>query len=187
MPKGSEFERTIAKYLTNWLTGQRKEYYFWRTPASGALSTIAEQQGMTGDIISVKDEARILTDVFSIELKTGYPQASIDKHLKDNKNNQIQDFWEQSCKDADRAKKFPMLIYRKKGMKPWVGISRQFFEEFEMDRVYASSNHLSHLAYITLSWGMEDGKMIMNDVLMLFDMDQFFAVVTPEILTEWQK
>ncbi len=26
--KGGQWERDVAKFLTNWLTGQSKEYYF---------------------------------------------------------------------------------------------------------------------------------------------------------------
>jgi len=72
--KGSSFEREIAKFFTNWLTGQSKEYYFWRSPSSGAVSTISQANGeISGDIIALKPEGGVLTGKWSVEIKTGYP------------------------------------------------------------------------------------------------------------------
>ena len=121
--KGSAFERLISHKLSLWLTGQDKEYYFYRSPSSGAVATMNEQNGeITGDIIAIKPEARVLTSKFSIECKDGYPDADFMKLFKNNKNDTIQDFWAQCIKDARTADKQGMLIFRKKGMPILVGI-----------------------------------------------------------------
>lgn len=47
---------------------------------------------ISGDIIAVKPEAQFFTKFFSIELKKGYPNASFDLVLKNNKEDEIRDF-----------------------------------------------------------------------------------------------
>lgn len=121
--KGSAFEREVARKLTVWLTGQDKEYFFYRSPSSGAVATINEMNGdISGDIIAVKPEARALTSIFSIECKDGYPDAEIMKIFKNNKNDIIQEFWKQCITDARKANKQGMLIFKKKGFPIIVGI-----------------------------------------------------------------
>ncbi|MFW6015003.1 MAG: hypothetical protein ACOCRK_01040 [bacterium] len=45
-----------------------------------------------GDIYSIREEGKFLTDLFVIECKSGYKEASIDKHLKYNNSDDIRDF-----------------------------------------------------------------------------------------------
>lgn len=121
--KGGEFERQISKYLTKWFTGKDKPYAFWRTPGSGSLCTIHEENvELSGDIRSIIPEANFLTSVFNIELKTGYPGTSFWQHFSDTKTFKIREFWEQSVRDGRKANKLPMVIYRKKGKKPLMGM-----------------------------------------------------------------
>src|SRR5574343_1296923 len=102
--KGSGFERDIAKFLTEWLTGQSKEYYFWRSPASGGITTILEENGtIAGDIIALKPEATKLTNEYSIECKTGYPQSSFHKCMKVEKDDEITLCWKQACEAARKS------------------------------------------------------------------------------------
>lgn len=121
--KGSKWERDVSRFLTEWLTGQKKELYFWRSPSSGAVATInVGNSAISGDIIALKPEAAWFTDLFSIECKNGYEESSFDKFLKENKSDPLVAFWEQACHDALSAEKRPMLIFRKKGFQPIVGI-----------------------------------------------------------------
>jgi hypothetical protein len=163
--KGSGFEREISKFFTEWLTGQSKEYYFWRSPSSGAISTITQGNGeISGDIIALKPEGTILTGKWSIEIKTGYPSSSFHKCLKGVKNDEIEAFWKQSVGDASRSKKQPMLIYKKKGLNILVGIpSTNDYHELT-----------GHLKSITVNYG--------NNLppIQFFDMKEFFVSVKPE-------
>lgn len=121
--KGSAFEREVSRSLTMWLTGQDKEYYFYRSPSSGAVATMNEMNGdISGDIIAVKPEARLLTSKYSIECKDGYSNADVMKVFKNNKNDTICDFWKQCIDDARTSNKKGMLIFRKKGNPIIVGI-----------------------------------------------------------------
>lgn len=167
--KGSKFERDISRFFTKWLTGQSKELYFWRSPGSGSVSQInIGNKDISGDIIALKPEGKLLIDTFSIELKNGYPKTSLDNHLKDNKTDNLKDFWTQCTNDAIKNDKLPMLIYRKKGIQPWAGIDKIFFD------VCTVKNELN---YLRVKWhGLPE--------LYLFDMKKFFKILKPKDLEE---
>lgn len=165
MAKGGDFEREIAKFLTKWATGQDKTKYFWRTPGSGAMATISEaNKNLSGDIHALRPEVCWFTDNWSIECKKGYPSTSIDKILKENKSEDLIQFWKQCCNDAKNANKKPLLIFRKKGFKPWVGILPEHI---------IISDKLKNLTRIKLHLkNCED--------ILIFDMENFFNTVTPK-------
>ena len=173
--KGSGFEREIAKFLSMWLTGQDKEYFFWRTPSSGGMATISEaNKEISGDIIAIKPKGALLTDVFSIEAKTGYPKASFHQHLKANKNFEIENFWTQCIRDATKADKHGMLIYRKLGFPIIVGIDETVREKI----LY----HAKLPKRVVLCF--ENGTPDIN----FYDMESFFQIVTPEVIKKiWQE
>ena len=170
--KGSMFERDISKYLSKWLTGSEKPYQYWRMPGSGALATISEENvGLSGDVRSLTREAEFLTRIFSLELKNGYPKTSFWQHFADIKNFGIRDFWSQCCGDAEKSNKRPMLIYRKKGRKPLVGIDIHTYMEVcvHLGSLSSISMRFKDLEYVTLE---------------LFDFYSFFDIITPDIIKE---
>jgi len=173
--KGSTFERDIAKYLSKWLKGSEKPYQYWRAPSSGALLTMNEMnRDASGDIMALTTDAKFLTDIFSIELKVGYPKTSFWQHFRDTKSFGIRLFWDQCCEDAVKAKKKPMLIYRRKGKSEIVGIS--YMPEI--------LNSLTNINSLILKW-----KEIDIPQLYLFDMKEFFNSISPKEIKEslWQK
>ena len=166
MGKGGDFEREISKCLTYWLTGKEKPYAFWRMPGSGGLSTIHEEnKNLTGDITAIRPEGEFLCSKFTIELKTGYPQTSFWQHFGRVKNFNIEIFWRQSIDDAVKSSKHPMLIYRKKGRKPVVGISQWIADQLMLT-----------LPAITLAFSSEQ-KL---PALVFYDFNDFWEVVTPQ-------
>ena len=170
--KGSAWEREVSKYLTEWVSGQQDEYHFWRMPGSGGIATNSgTNPDFHGDILPIKEDAEKICEWVVFECKNGYDDASLDKHLKDNKEDIIQDFWEQVNEDAGKTGKFPILIFKKKGFSiPWLGIDA-FLAKILWEHIY-------NLKYISISWGGETYL----PVLYLFDMYAFFDIVTPEIL-----
>lgn len=157
--KGGSFERDVARKLTFWLSGQDKEYYFYRSPGSGGVATMNEENGeITGDIIAIKPEARLLTSKFSIECKDGYPDADFMKLFKNNKNDTIQGFWDQCIRDSRKANKQGMLIFRKKGMPILVGI--------EGNTIFSKTMQDVIKEYVILSYG----DTLPNIVFFEFDM-----------------
>ena len=125
MGKGGDWEREVSKTLTKWLTGTEKPYVFWRAPSSGGMATRSLLNAeLSGDIIAIRPEGEWFINEFSIECKVGYPQSNIHKHLKKVKGDEIKAFWKQCVNDAVKAKKKPMLIYKKKGHNALVGVPR---------------------------------------------------------------
>lgn len=173
MAKGGDFERDRAKFLTKWLIGKTKPYMFWRMPASGGLATIHEEcAGLAGDIRSLHPDAEFLTDCFCIECKTGYPRTSFWQFFKKIKNFPIEQFWIQTCNES--GDKLPMLIYRKKGNKPIVGLEGNALSELcEITRI-------DELRCIELRWGE---KSELTPVC-FFDMNDFFSMVEPDDIKE---
>lgn len=167
--KGGAFEREICKDLSRWIQGKEKPYIFWRGRGSGAMFTVNEDSGeaFSGDIYLVRPEGKFLTDIFSIECKTGYKEASLDKHLKYNKSDPIKDFWCQCTSDAEKSGKQPFLIYQKKGMQPkWVGINT--YTKCKLEK------YLTGCRYIHLHWAenLED--------TWFYGYDEFFNSISPE-------
>lgn len=170
MGKGGDFEREVAKCLTCWLTGQEKPYAYWRMPGSGSLSTIHEEnKNLTGDIVSLIPEAEFLTDVFSIECKTGYPKTSFWQHFKDIKNFNIEIFWKQCVDDANKAGKNPMLVYRKKGHQPIVGVSKYISRKLGINE---------GIKHICLDFGY------ILPTLCFYNFNEFLTMITPDKIRE---
>lgn len=171
--KGSQWERDVSKYLTEWLTNQKKEYYFWRSPGSGSVSTVSgTNPGLHGDIIPLKEEAdKALCSKFVIECKNGYPSVSLDNFLKNGKNYEIRNFWKQVVDESDAVNKYPMLIYKKKGMSiPWLGITEEVFKKL-------FKNYLNEGRYIHLYWGTDN----LPDIY-FFDFYYFLDQVKPMVI-----
>jgi hypothetical protein len=167
MGKGGDFERDIAKFFTKWLTGKEKPYKYWRQDASGGLATIhRENVHMSGDICSLARDADFLTDIFSIECKTGYPKTSFWQHFIPTKFT-LEEFWKQCVKDAPENKS-PMLIYRKLRRKPIIGINSNI-----QDKI---SDLVDDLNTILIKFNHE------LDNIWLYDLDDFFERVKPENL-----
>jgi len=164
--KGSEWERDFCKYLSRWVQGTEKPYLFWRQPASGGLATIDKRNAqMSGDIHSIDPKGEFFTNIFSVELKNGYPSANFHQLLKGVKNFEIRNFWEQCTEAAFIADRQPMLIWKKTGMPPIVGIKNDLI--CRLDLTYEEK--------ITLSMDA------MPDVN-FFNMATFFEKVTPDVV-----
>ena len=169
--KGGDFERQICKYLSKWIQGTERPYVFWRGRGSGGVFTqdMTSGKDFAGDIYLVRDDGRFLTDMFSIECKNGYKTASMDKFLKYNKSDPIHSFWNQCVNDATLTKRRPLLIYRKKGIKPiWIGVDT---DTYNMLKLYLDDKRFIHL-----SWD--------NDLpdTYFYGMDEFFECITPDVI-----
>jgi len=172
--KGSGYERVVSRFLTKWLTGEETPYRFYRSPSSGAVATVTRSENISGDIISVKNEADFFTRIFSVEIKTGYKDADFFQHFKDMKNDVIKTFWIQCCTDADMAKKQPMLIFKKTGLKPIIGINSLTRSTLECSIKLPKS--------LTVTY--DDGE---TSNIIFYDMETFFEIVTPDIIKKMEE
>jgi hypothetical protein len=170
--KGSQFERDLCRFFTEWISGSKEPLLFWRGRGSGGMMTrnFGVGKAFSGDLYAISDEGAWLTDFFSIEAKNGYASASFDKHLKYNKNDSLKDFWIQANRDAELVDKYPILIFRKKGLSPWVGVPKDIHMMF-IERV-------ASLRSITISWGEQNEDNLPDAVF--FDFYEFFATVPAE-------
>ena len=168
MAKGGDFEREIAKFLTKWASGKTKPYWYWRLLGSGSVATLSEEnKELSGDLHALRPEACFLTDRFSIECKTGYPDTRFHQHFKGIKTFKIEEFWEQTVRDAERSVKFPMLIYRRKGMKPIIGIDLILYNRLGFK--------LQNIRYIMLGNFRDNIPPVY-----FYDMNKFFERITPD-------
>lgn len=95
--KGNRNEVSVARFLSEW-TGVE----FRRTPASGAIHVPLDW--LNGDVFCTNKDFDF---PFSVEAK------HYDKIYPKMKS----DWWIQTCNDAARINKFPMLFYRSNGWK----------------------------------------------------------------------
>lgn len=180
MAKGGEFEREISKFLTKWLTGKEKPYKYWRQDASGGLATVHEENvHMSGDIKPLGKDAEFLTDIFSIECKTGYPKTSFWQHITSAKFA-LEDFWVQAIEDSPEDK-YPMLIYRKLRRKPLVGINNTIKDSLGF--------LIKELNFITVTWRKDIKCIRCNKIhsleqVSLYDFKDFFRLVKPDHIKE---
>lgn len=174
--KGNEFEREIAKYLTGWANnGNKKEYWYWRSPSSGAIATICPENGtVSGDIIALKPEGAALTSKFSIEAKKGYPKTSLHGVMKGNKDELI-GFWKQAYDGAKASKKSPMLIYKKHLHNALVGVDYGYIHPL------MSTEFFGRAKWVQVNFGMG------MPVCTFFDMDEFFSEVTYDKLLKFNQ
>lgn len=174
MAKGGGFEREISKAFTIWLTGQEKPYQYWRMPGSGGLATLHEEcKNLSGDIRALTHESSFLTEYFSIECKTGYPRTNFWQLFKQIKNYDLRDFWAQCIRDAEKANKKPMLIYRKKGQKIIVGLQWSEVEYFSLIH-----KALSDKANLTARFETKYGLPSVT----FFDFYEFIEIVKPDTI-----
>lgn len=81
--KGSRFERDFCRTLSLWYTDGRRNDIFWRAANSGGMGTVRRRmgkqagQGYHGDIAAVDPSGAAFIDIFTLELKRGYPRASL--------------------------------------------------------------------------------------------------------------
>lgn len=171
--KGSAFERELSKLLTTWVQGTPEPLLFWRGHGSGGMLTrnIGVGKNFSGDIYALDEKSMWVTNLLSIEAKNGYPSASFDKHLKNNKNDEIRDFWKQCIRDATTYNKIPILIFRKKGNSPWIGVPKVLAD------IYFNENK-TPANYVHLSWEFELPEIY------FFDMKHFLDIVNANLIKE---
>lgn len=118
--KGGEFERSICRRLSRWITGNEHPELFWRSATSGAKAVSDSKAGrkahMGGDIMAVLPEGQWFTSRFSVECKDRADFGRIDLLLHPSPNIGKIEFWHWwlgCCSDADRDGKIPIMFFKR--------------------------------------------------------------------------
>ena len=114
--KGGDFERSICKCLSLWITNGKRQDIFWRTSMSGGRAKIHSRvdpnfKSQFGDITAVDKEGYLLTSLFVIECKR-YRDFLLDQILSRRIGTFIP-IWNTLCEEAKLASSNPMLIGKK--------------------------------------------------------------------------
>jgi hypothetical protein len=144
MSKGGNFEREISADLSNWWSNGTDDNIFYRSPGSGGRFTarrgsgkeLQEEQG--GDIIAIKPEGKLLTDVVLFEAKTGYGKKQKGEMIRwdildfmDSRQDKpvLSKMWDQCSRDANLTKRIPVLIFRRNRRHPCMMFTKTFYQE----------------------------------------------------------
>jgi hypothetical protein len=138
--KGREFERSICKLLSLWVTNGAKKDAFWVSAMSGGRATVAYKvtgktlRHQSGDVSAIAPEGHKLLDVFSIEMKS-YKTLALEQlfYVGNKGQDGIIGFWQQTCTDAARAGKLPMLIAKQNHKPPLLGVTPDMFEALGLE------------------------------------------------------
>lgn len=130
--KGSEFERLIAKRISQWLSYGERSDLLWRSAMSGGRAQIVLRKGesasaQAGDLSSIDRASSRFIEYHTIECKF-YRDLQIPMLVYGGKTG-IRKFWEQACKDAKNSNKTPVLIAKQNFKPVLIGSTKAFFEQ----------------------------------------------------------
>lgn len=189
--KGSAFERTICRRLSEWWTRGDRDDIFWRTGGSGGRAKIrgrkgAETYGQNGDVAATHPIGDPFIKVFSVELKRGYNRVTFADVL-DRPTNGAQQEWEKWMQQTLESWKqsgafYWLLIHKRDGRSPLVYVPWKFVECLEKVtgrnlKVFPQAAVLDTKIRIKRGNGYAESKRRMIVVLPL---DTFLLVVLPE-------
>lgn len=111
--KGAAFERAVCRDLSLWLTAGQHDDLLWRSAMSGGRATVRFKKGrasrsQAGDISPISGVGEKLTDLFLLECKHYRDLQMIGLYL--GLTTGIHKHWKETVEDAQRHKKWPMLI-----------------------------------------------------------------------------
>ena len=119
--KGSEFEREVCKRFSEWWTEGERDDVFWRSATSGGRAKARGRAGKSthgqhGDIAATDPIGQPLIDLFTIELKRGYPYTSVQDLMDSSTKTKLE--WEawylQVAESKDMAGSASWMMITKK-------------------------------------------------------------------------
>ena len=136
--KGADFERSVCKRLSRWLTRRLRDDLFWRTAMSGGRATMQRRKGhraaaQVGDIGAIDKQGERLTSLFVIECKS-YKDLHLTSLLQHvYAQDTIHAFWARCCRDAKDELKLPMLIARQNVLGEFILLDRAGLVVFNLE------------------------------------------------------
>jgi hypothetical protein len=132
--KGGAFERDICKRLSLWWTDDERDDVFWRTASSGGRATQRKKKGkdtfgQAGDVQATDPIGQPLINLFTIEIKRGYKEATVtnllDRLDTEKRPSPFEQFIHQVTTDKNIANSVSWMIIAKRDRKkimvymPW--------------------------------------------------------------------
>lgn len=126
--KGGQFERDVSVRLSNWWSQGTDDSWFWRSQTSGGRATQRRKQNKNtenavGDIAAQHPEAMKLLQLTTIELKRGYPTATVSDILDiaPTSKSSLWPLMNQAIEQADNAKtRYWWLIHKRDRRQPLI-------------------------------------------------------------------
>jgi hypothetical protein len=109
--KGQIYEREVCKQLSLWWTDGKRDDVFWRSANSGATATSRTKKkrttfGQYGDVQAIDPIGQPLIDMFTIEIKRGYSNFTIQDIFDKPEHegpSETENFIEQAAKSSMEA------------------------------------------------------------------------------------
>lgn len=120
--KGSNYEREICKELSLWWTEGGREDIFWRSSGSGARAKVRGRAGRAtagqhGDIAATDPIGGPFIDAFTVELKRGYSEHTIQDVFDRMDQAGVQEwenFFAQTMESQQQAGSLSWLLFTRR-------------------------------------------------------------------------
>jgi hypothetical protein len=198
--KGTIYERTIARQLSEWWSDGRDSDWFWRIPGSGGRATRRGRRdqrtsGQYGDIEATNPKANSLLRLFTIEIKRGYnkftPFDMIDK--SDGAAVQTYESWIIQAIEASEYARTPlwMLISRRDQRNAVVCFPQNLLTRLASKECGSFHGLLAVSPRMQMTVQVRKTQQItLTCTVVMMKLDDFFLVVSPRdirLLTEKPK
>lgn len=144
--KGNNWENTLAKELSLWLTRGEHNDVLERSPASGGKATTARQKNIqadhiAGDLIATTDAGYVLINRFVIEAKhQNEVNININGLVFGTSKGGVISYWIKLLGECDATQKLPMLIFRQNNRPAMMGLCKEGIDLFKL-------NHHTHAVF----------------------------------------
>ena len=190
--KGPQYERDTCRRLSKWWSGDDSELLFWRTAQSGGHATTRGKSGKVtagqhADIRALSDVGKPFTDLFTIELKKGYPKTRIsdllDKPLGCPVPDDSYEGWLTKLIATQKATGTPywLLITKRDRRESVVLMPSKFYEEAAL--MGAGWRVGSPYPFLSIA------AIVADTPIMIYGMqlESFLTMLTPEIVKKLAK
>lgn len=138
--KGSDFERSVCRKLSLWMSRGLRDDLFWRSAMSGGRATVQFNKGahnatQAGDISAIDPQGARLTNKVLIECKS-YRNLHLESLFYGRPKDGILAFWSKCIEEADRCGKRPLLIAKQNAQEPLVMYDADIFDLYPTSLVF---------------------------------------------------
>lgn len=191
--KGGEYERELCKRLSLWWTHGARDDVFWRSSGSGARAKVrgragADTVGQHGDVACTDPIGWPLIDLFTIEIKRGYSEHTMQDVFDCMPKAAVQEygrFLGQAMESYEQAGSYAwLLITRRDRREPFVWLPRHVVGDLRGAGGFMNGRPRP---YVTLNLDVRTDTGVQEADLVGLTLDDFLSGVTPEVITRLHK